>query len=240
MSLNEYIQLKILQPLALKNISMFPTSSMKEKLAYMNFRDSVGKVSPHDHILRRPLLAKNKEDVESCFNSGGAGCFAKPQEYARQLPEIHYCCATNSSLEILAMLLNNGTSAKTGAQILQKSTVDEMFRNQIPDFPNFGRQSIPAAKQGLTNPIPELYPIPGDGPQGWGLTFMLTGGVTGRSPGTAQWAGLPNLWWWCDREKGVAGIICTQVLPFADLKVLELWGGIETAVYGGLIEKSVL
>lgn len=109
-----------------------------------------------------------------------------------------------------------------------------MFRNQIPNFPNFGRQVIPAAKPELTNHISELYPIPGNGPQGWGLTFMLTEGVTGRSKGTAQWAGLPNLWWWCDREKGVAGIICSQILPFADAQVLGLWGSVEAAVYQAL------
>jgi len=137
-------------------------------------------------------------------------------------------------IEILATLLNNGTSPKTGAQILQASTVDEMFRNQISDFPNFGRQGIPASKPWLTNPLPDLYPIPKEQPQGWGLTFMLTSGPTGRSEGTATWAGLPNLWWWCDRKKGVAGIICSQVLPFADPKVLGLWFNIETAIYEAL------
>jgi len=62
-----------------------------------------------------------------------------------------------------------------------------MFTNQIPDKPDFGRQAIPAAKPYLTNPIGELYPIPENGPQGWGLTFMLTSGQTGRSDGTAHW-----------------------------------------------------
>ena len=28
-------------------------------------------------------------------------------------------------------------------------------------------------------------------------------------------AGLPNLFWWCDRENGIAGIIATQILPFS-------------------------
>lgn len=133
------------------------------------------------------------------------------------------------------MLLNDGTSAVSGAKILEPQTVELMFQNQIPDFPNFGRQGIPASKPDLTNAIPEIYPVPGDGPQGWGLTFMLSGkGATGRSAGTAFWAGLPNLWWWCDREKGVAGIIATQILPFADAKVLGLWGAIESAVYQAL------
>lgn len=110
-----------------------------------------------------------------------------------------------------------------------------MFRNQIPEFPNFSRQAIPAAKPDLTNPIGELYPVSGNPPQGWGLTFMLSnGGATGRSKGTGHWAGLSNVWWWADREKGVAGMVCTQILPFADMKVLGLWGAVEAEIYQGL------
>jgi hypothetical protein len=40
--------------------------------------------------------------------------------------------------------------------------------------------------------------------------------------------------WWCDREKGVAGLICSQILPFADPKVLGLWFDVETQVYKAL------
>jgi hypothetical protein len=140
----------------------------------------------------------------------------------------------NSTQEILAALLNDGTSPKTGVQILQKSTVDEMFRNQIPEFPDFGRQGIPDSKKWLTNPIPDIAPVEKGDPQGWGLTFMLTGGTAGRSSGSASWAGLANCFWLCDREKGIAGFITSQILPYGDLKVLELWAGIETAVYKGL------
>jgi CubicO group peptidase (beta-lactamase class C family) len=140
-----------------------------------------------------------------------------------------------TSTEILATLLNNGTSPTTGARILAETTVEEMFRNQIEKFPNFGRQGIPAAKPDLTNVIPEIYPVSGNPAQGWGLTMMLSnGGATGRSTGAGFWAGLPNLWWWCDRENGVAGIICTQILPFADGKVLGMWVDIESKIYGAL------
>ena len=114
-----------------------------------------------------------------------------------------------------------------------------MFRNQIPNFPNASRQPIPAAKPDLTNPIPELYPVAGNPPQGWGLTFMLpNGGATGRSKTTGHWAGLANLWWWCDRENGVAGLVCTQVLPFADANVLGLWVGLEAEVYKALAQSK--
>ncbi|KAK9454025.1 beta-lactamase family protein [Dipodascopsis uninucleata] len=214
LSLNDYLQENVFKPLGIKNISMFPNEEMKSKLAHMNYRNSNGEMEPNDHLLRRPLIIESSE-VKSCFNSGGAGCFAKPQEYGR----------------IISTLLNDGTSPATGAQILKKSTVDEMFRNQIPNFPNFGRKGIPDAKPELTNAIPDVYPLSGNAPQGWGLTFMLTGGATGRSSGTGQWAGLANLWWWCDREKGVGGFICSQVLPFVDAKVIGLWVDIESTVY---------
>lgn len=131
--------------------------------------------------------------------------------------------------EVLAVLLGGGKCPQTGVRLLQEATVDEMFRNQIPQFPNYGRQGIPAAKPDLTNPLPDLYPVPNDPPQGWGLSFMLSnGGLTGRSTSTGHWAGLANLWWWCDREKGVAGMVCTQILPFADAAVLGLWANIES------------
>lgn len=110
-----------------------------------------------------------------------------------------------------------------------------MFRNQIPNFPNFARQGIPDAKPDLTNPLPELYPVPGNPPQGWGLTFMLSnGGATGRSTRAGFWAGLANCWWWCDPEHGVAGMVCTQILPFADAQVLGLWGQVESEIYNAL------
>ncbi|KAF9895102.1 hypothetical protein FE257_000004 [Aspergillus nanangensis] len=215
LSLNEYLQLHVLQPLGIENMSMIPSSEMREKLAHMHFRANDGKLYPRDHLLRAPLVVDPAKAGE-IFNSGGGGMFAKPQEYCK----------------VLAVLLNDGTCPRTGVQLLKAKTVEEMFRNQIPQFPNYGRQGIPASKADLTNPIPELYPVPGDPPQGWGLSFMLSnGGLTGRSTGTAFWAGLANLWWWCDREKGIAGIVCTQILPFADAQVLGLWARVEAELY---------
>src|SRR6187402_930241 len=92
-----------------------------------------------------------------------------------------------------------------------------MFTNQIPNMPNFGRTPIAAAIPELTNPIAELYPQPKEQEQGWGLTFMLTihEGATGRGRNTGWWAGLPNLFWWADREKGVGGMVASQIVPFA-------------------------
>ncbi|KAL4748988.1 hypothetical protein BDW72DRAFT_179067 [Aspergillus terricola var. indicus] len=217
LTLNEYLQRHIFQPLGIKHMSMIPTEEMRSRLAYMNQRDHDGTLRPRDHLLRAPLLVDlgNPAEMKRVFNSGGAGMFAKPQEYCR----------------ILSVLLNEGACPITGTRLLLPSTVETMFSNQIPHMPNYSRQPIPASKPDLTNPIPELYPVPGNPPQGWGLTFMLSnGGATGRSTATAHWAGLANLWWWADRKKGVAGMVCSQILPFVDLNVLQLWGGVEAEV----------
>ncbi|KAM9882572.1 beta-lactamase [Verticillium dahliae] len=220
-TLNNYLQRHVFQPLGLNNISMFPNEDMRAKLAHMHARDPDGTLRPRDHLLRRPLVVDldNEKEIASVFNSGGAGLFAKPQEYTK----------------VLAVLLNNGTCPITGSQILRKETVDEMFRNQVSSFPDYARQGIPASKPDLTNPVSELYPIQDNAPQGWGLTFMQpNSSATGRSSTTVQWAGLANLWWWCDRERGVAGFVCTQILPFADGPVLNLWAQIEVEVYKAL------
>ncbi|RMD42628.1 hypothetical protein DV735_g2468, partial [Chaetothyriales sp. CBS 134920] len=218
LSLDEYFQRNIFQPLGIKNISLFPSQEMKDKLAFMNSRSADGQLHPRDHLLHRPLVIDAKE-AATAANSGGAGAFAQPREYAK----------------ILATLLNDGTSPTTGAQILKKETVDEMFTNQIPQFPDFGRQGIVASKPDLTNPVPDLYP---GKKQGWGLTFMLSDGPTGRSDETAHWAGLANLFWWIDRTRGVAGMIATQILPFGDPQVLGQWVALESGIYSGLTPKK--
>ncbi|KAI0833159.1 beta-lactamase/transpeptidase-like protein [Hypoxylon sp. FL0890] len=217
LSLNDYFQKNICQPLGLENLTFLPTQSMKDNLAIMHQREHDGKLRSRDPVYRRPLVVSTPEEIAGVFCSGGGGLFAKPQDYTR----------------IISVLLNDGTDPKTGAKLLEKSTVDEMFKNQIPERPDFGRQGVPAAKPDLTNPVPNLYPIPGNPPQGWGLTFMLSNAspVTGRSEKTGYWAGLPNLYWWADREHGVGGIVCTQIVPFADPAVLGLWVGLEAAVY---------
>lgn len=59
-------------------------------------------------------------------------------------------------------------------------------------------------------------------------------GVTGRGANTGWWAGIANLFWWCDREKGVAGMIASQVMPFGDPHVMGQWFACEGAVYASL------
>lgn len=60
---------------------MLPTEEMKSKLAHMHRRDQDGTLQPRDHILRKPLEMKSKEEADRFFNGGGAGMFGKPKDY---------------------------------------------------------------------------------------------------------------------------------------------------------------
>ena len=68
-----------------------------------------------------------------------------------------------------------------------------------------------------------------------GLGFMIsTEPVAGRSAGSLAWAGLGNTYFWIDPAKGIAGVILTQLLPFADPLALALLDRFEKAVYAAL------
>lgn len=83
MSLEEYFQKRILGPMGITNITFFPTTDMKAKLAYMHQREERGNLTVRDHLYRYPLLPSGSSD-EKRFCMGGAGCFGKPMEYCRK------------------------------------------------------------------------------------------------------------------------------------------------------------
>ena len=44
------------------------------------------------------------------------------------------------------------------------------------------------------------------------------------------WAGINNTYQWIDPARGTAGVLMTQILPFADPIVLGLLDGFERAI----------
>ncbi|KAH7137420.1 beta-lactamase [Dactylonectria estremocensis] len=223
--LNDYFLQHIFAPLNITQINMFPTDEMKANLVYQNYRAPNGKLSLRldGHLNRRPLYAKTQAELDSTFHQGGAGLFAQPTEY----------------MQIIVTLLNDGVHPKVGNRILRKETVDQMFTNQIPNFPNFARQGMHSCKPQIANSSPAIYPEPHDIPQGWGLTFFLHLRESFvHSEGTAWWGGLPNLFWWIDRRRGVCGILASQILPFGDKRILALWAQIEKGINENLQQIS--
>lgn len=66
------------------------------------------------------------------------------------------------------------------------------------------------------------------------MFLTIAPGDTGRGANTGWWCGIANLYWWVDRERGVAGMLASQVLPMGDAKVVPAWAIVEKAIYDGL------
>ncbi|PTU19699.1 hypothetical protein P175DRAFT_0483408 [Aspergillus ochraceoroseus IBT 24754] len=217
-SLEDYFQRFIFNPLEINNTSFFPSPDMISRLAYLHHRGPDGSLTVVDHILRYPLLS-SQYDPRNSFCMGGCGCFGTAPDYAT----------------ILAVLLNNGKSPKTHARLLRPETVEEMFTDQIPEFPLFHNEFVPSAKPSLANARP-VIPKPGNPSDGWGLTFALSHDVspTGRPMRSAWWEGLANVHWFVDRENGVAMILAAQVMPDGDFEVTRLYHEVEEEIYASL------
>jgi methyl acetate hydrolase len=145
------------------------------------------------------------------FWSGGGGLYSTGRDY----------------LAFLQMLLNQGRL--NGTQLLRPETVALMGQNQIGE--------ISAGIMKTTNPQRSIDVdfFPGI-PCRWGLGYMINTlpGPNGRSAGSLTWAGIYNTHYWLDPQKRVAGVILTQILPFADQKAVKLYGEFERGVYDAL------
>jgi len=130
-------------------------------------------------------------------------------------------------LKFLQMLLHGGSYG--GARLLKPETVALMNRNAVGNIPcGVLKSEAPA----VSNDV-DLFP---GAQMRWGLGYMLNvdAGPNGRSAGSVGWGGLYNTYYWLDPSKKVTGLIMTQVLPFADQRVLKLFGQFEAGVYDSL------
>jgi len=141
------------------------------------------------------------------FLAGGAGLYSTAPDY----------------LAFMRMILNGG------GDVLLPETVEAMGRNQIGKL---RAGAIGSADPALIAPS-DFYP---GMDAKWGLGFLLNPepGPFGRSAGSLTWAGLPNCYYWIDREKKIAAVILMQLLPSGDMGALKTYAGFEAAVYASL------
>jgi CubicO group peptidase (beta-lactamase class C family) len=127
-------------------------------------------------------------------------------------------------LAFIRMLLNGGRSESV--EILTPDSVALMGENHTGAI-SVGKL-VPAMPD-MSNPVEFMH----ETRCCWGLGFQvnLEPLPTGRSAGSLAWAGLGNTYFWIDRARGVGGVLFTQILPFGDRAVLDLFARFETAVY---------
>jgi methyl acetate hydrolase len=142
------------------------------------------------------------------FYPGGGGLFSTAPDYLR----------------FLRALMNGGEL--DGSRILLPETVALMGQNHMGEL---NVQPMPTQMPHLSNPV-DLFP---GMVKKWGLSFLINteAGHAGRSAASLAWAGLNNTYYWLDPSRKVAGVLMTQILPFADQTVLEALDAFEAAVY---------
>ena len=140
--------------------------------------------------------------------SGGGGLWSTASDYSR----------------FMRMWLNDGEL--DGVRILSPETVAMMGENQIGSL-NAG-EWISTAPESSN----DFHPLAlGNGR--WGLGFLVNRDDQPgrRAAGSLAWAGLYNTYFWIDPTQDVAGVLLTQILPFADPQVLAVFAEFEQAVY---------
>ncbi|KAG8624910.1 hypothetical protein KVT40_006661 [Elsinoe batatas] len=140
-----------------------------------------------------PFLNHGSKD---CF--GGHGGFCTIEEY----------------IKVLQSILRNDE------KLLKKETVDQMFQPQLTP------ESRAALQQQVNTPeIVAMFigDFPDSKQYDWGLGGILVekDNQGRRKKNTLIWSGMPNCFWFIDREGGVCGVFGSQVLPPGDLKVEE-------------------
>ncbi|HVZ08576.1 serine hydrolase domain-containing protein [Rhodopila sp.] len=145
------------------------------------------------------------------FFAGGGGLF----------------CTAGDYLRFLRALMAGGEL--DGERILKPGTVALMGQNHMGDLNVLPMKTF---NPPFSNDV-DLFP---GMPKKWGLTFLInTQDVPGRrSAGSLAWAGINNTYYWLDPTRAVAGVLMTQILPFADKPVLDALDAFEAAVYESL------
>jgi len=123
------------------------------------------------------------------------------------------------------MILNQGQLG--GVRILKEQTVREMSRNQTG---NVKVRLQPTAEPLRSKP----YPL-GAGEDVWGLGFQIAAPAKPasnmRRPGSMNWAGINNTFYWIDPEKQIGVVVLMQILPFYDDAAIKILQGVEERVY---------
>jgi len=142
--------------------------------------------------------------------AGGHGMYGTPSDYIR----------------FERALLRGGEL--DGTRILQQSTVDAAFTNQIGglDFP----AELPTADPASTCSFQA-----GPGFK-WGYGLLLnTADLPGmRRAWSGAWAGLCNTHFWLDRATGICASIYSNFLPFVTPEAVKMYNDFEKALYASL------
>jgi CubicO group peptidase (beta-lactamase class C family) len=198
-TLEEYMQKNIWDPLGIKNITFHnelkpDVKKNKVKLTYRGGIDNPQLGLPADTgkpvVWTDDLVYDDPIPIGDEF--GGQGGIGSAFEYSKILTSI---------------LIND-------SKLLKPATVDLMFTPQLSDAPRAALGEFLGAELWKDT----FASQPAGAKLDWGLAGCLTfdDKPTGRRAGTLTWSGLTNLLWTVDRDAGLATFYASNILPFGD------------------------
>ncbi|PSK54322.1 hypothetical protein B9Z65_3441 [Elsinoe australis] len=191
-TLDSYMAKNMWPQLGVKDFTFYPDKHPEMK---KRLAELTGRDDKSGRVVNYPLPFLNTGSVD-CF--GGHGGYSTVEEYIKVLQSI---------------LVND-------EKLLKKETVEQMFKPQLT------QESRAALQQTVNTPeIVKLFigDFPDSKQYDWGLGGILVekDNEGRRRKDTLIWSGMPNCFWFIDREAGVCGVFGTQVLPPGDSMVEE-------------------
>jgi methyl acetate hydrolase len=152
----------------------------------------------------------NQDINPSAPHGGGGGLYSTATDYAL----------------FLSALLALGTGKSDAASLIGADAWRMMRTNQIGNLTAGRLPSAEPPRSHSVNFMAEHQP-------GFGLGFLINASASpnARGANSLAWAGLYNSYFWLDPGNGLGGALFTQVLPFADPRILARFAAFEAAVY---------
>ncbi|MEC8733810.1 MAG: serine hydrolase [Planctomycetota bacterium] len=201
--LDTYFKEHVFMPLGMTRSGYNPEASLLADRVQMHVRDP-GTGVP------RPGQPFRPDRLETFY--GGGGLYSTPRDYGR----------------FLACLLNGGEL--DGVRILDRSLVEEMAEDQLPE-------GILVTMEGFPGADPDRRSFTNEFDDGYGLAWAIDHGAKDglRPEGVGYWSGIHNTYYTFDPERGVAVMFFSQMQPFDDVAAYELYRTWEDEVYRSIL-----
>ena len=201
--LDTYFHEHIFVPLGMDRSGYNPGESLQAERVQMHVRDP-GTGVPLPSPPFRP------DRVEPFY--GGGGLYSTPRDFGR----------------FLACLLNGGEL--DGVRILDRSLVEEMAEDQLPE-------GILVTMDGFPGADPDRRSFTNEFDDGYGLAWAIDHGAKDglRPEGVGYWSGIHNTYYTFDPERGVAVMFFSQMQPFDDVAAYELYRIWEDEIYRSIL-----
>ncbi|KIX99520.1 uncharacterized protein Z520_05096 [Fonsecaea multimorphosa CBS 102226] len=209
-ALPDYLAEHVLKPLGMNDTgAKLPPGKKNIYLVHFDVPDGAGLVGVPD--------AKHNESPVTW--GGGGFLYSTMNDYAK----------------LLAAILNNGTSLTTGNSVLKPETVKNfLFKDLLG--PEVDKSDVGEVRASIPQASLEGSLLPSIPPEkrGWSAGLLMNHDDLpyGRKAGSGAWAGLGNLYYWIDPTTGIAGMICSSILPFLNPTVMRLFDELERVAYG--------